>query len=173
MDRHRRYRSPSAAATAGSARPQGDADGEPEGDVVGPLPALGERADGRDAAADQAEVERGDRQAAERAVERLAPRWQRRGEDRRPAEGEREVHRHRGRELHAGAGARDHDGAGGAGAGEEVVAARERDDRGRDAGEGGARHSGGDDVAAAHAHDDGARRSELLHVHLARGAGAA
>ena len=86
-------------------------DGEPVGDVVGPLAGLGQRADAGEAPADDAEVERGDGQAGERAGGQLAAAREDPREDERPADRQREVDRHGGGEQRRRCGSR---GAGGA-----------------------------------------------------------
>ncbi len=73
-------------------------DAEPEGRVVGPLAALRQRADRWEQAAEDREVERGDREPAGGGGQRLGTRREDRGEHGRPAEREREVHGRAGRE---------------------------------------------------------------------------
>ena len=72
-----------------------------ERDVVGPLRRLVERADRGDAAADDAEVQRRDRHPGDGAAEQLVPRGEHPGEQRRPAEREREVEQDGGGEERA------------------------------------------------------------------------
>jgi hypothetical protein len=104
--------------------------------VVGPLATLRQRADGRDAAPDHAEVQRGDAEAGHRAPERLAPTGQRAGQQGGPADRQREVHRRGGGEEDRGALlARQDDRPRRPRAVEQVLAAQQRDDRRREPGQ--------------------------------------
>jgi hypothetical protein len=117
------------------------ADREAVGGVVGPLASLRERTDRGQPPPDHAEVQRGDGEPAEQSGQRLAAARERPLQRHRPAEREREVDRHRGGEQRQRAPlAREQQGAGGTSAAEHVLAARERDERGRDAA-----HGGGDE----------------------------
>jgi hypothetical protein len=104
--------------------------------VVGPLAALRQLADGRDAAADHAEVQRGDAEAGHRAQERLAPVRERPDEHGRPTERQREVHWRRGGEEDRRAllARQDHR-ARGPRAVQQVLPAQQRDDGRREPGE--------------------------------------
>jgi len=115
--------------------------------VIGPLAALRERRDRRKEAAEQREVEPGDREAAERGRQRLRPRRQRGAEDAGPAEREREVHRGaRGQQERRAPRARQQHAPERAGAVERVVALDERPHRRGEARDDGAGQAGGEDV---------------------------
>jgi hypothetical protein len=115
--------------------------------VVGPLARLRQGTDGRQPAADQPEVERGDREAAGEARERLAPARQHAFQRERPAERQRQVDRDGGRQqLERPALARQQQRAGRPRALEDVVAADERDRRRRPAAEDGSGEAGDDRI---------------------------
>jgi hypothetical protein len=104
--------------------------------VVGPLATLRQRADGRDAAPDHAEVQRGDAEAGHGAPQRLAPARQRPGQQGGPADRQREVHRRGDEEKDRGALlARQDDRARGPRAVQQVLAAQQRDDGRREPGQ--------------------------------------
>jgi hypothetical protein len=104
--------------------------------VVGPLATLWQRADGRDAATDHAEVQHGDAEARHGAPERLAPARQSPGQHGRPTERQREMHRRGGDEEDGGPLlARQHDRPRRPRAVEQVLAAQQRDDRRREPGQ--------------------------------------
>lgn len=75
---------------------QHETDREAECDVIGPLRGLLEGADRREAPTDQTEVERGDREPAGRAPQRLMPPRQNLGQGSGPEERERQMNRHGG-----------------------------------------------------------------------------
>src|SRR3954453_1458398 len=66
--------------------------------MVEPLRRLLERPDGRETAADDAEVDRGYREAAERAVQRLTAARDKRLQHQRPTDGEGKMNGHRDQE---------------------------------------------------------------------------
>jgi hypothetical protein len=118
---------------SGASRAEDQPDREPVRHMVGPLPALRKRRDGRDPPADQREVERRDHDSADDAPRGLATTRQGRCHDRRPTERDRKMHRRGDRKQHPGAPLMpQHHRAGGAAPLQHVLASQQRPHRGGD-----------------------------------------